>query len=107
VPSAPELNVVDINYKGVIYGTQLATHFMRHNPQPGGSIVITGSIGGVFPHKTYPVYCGTKAAINHFVRGMAPLLKQKENIFINVVMPGMVDTPIVPPEMTAAVTPEW
>jgi NAD(P)-dependent dehydrogenase (short-subunit alcohol dehydrogenase family) len=107
VPPAPDLSVVDINYKGVVYGTQLATHFMRHNPVPGGRIVITGSIGAVFPHRTYPVYCGTKAAVNHFVRGMAPLLKQKENILINVVMPGIVATPIVPPEMIAAVTPEW
>lgn len=107
VPPAPKLDVVDTNYKGVVYGTQLATHFMRYNPQPGGRIVITGSIGGVFPHKSYPVYCGTKAAVNQFVRGMAPLLKQKENILINVVMPGMVATPIVPPEMIAAVTPEW
>ncbi|KAL3463502.1 hypothetical protein BJX64DRAFT_256838 [Aspergillus heterothallicus] len=106
IPPAPELEVVDINYKGVVYGTQLATHFMRHNPQPGGRIVITGSIGAVFPHRTYPVYCGTKAAVNHFVRGVAPLLKQKENILINVVMPGIVDTPIVPPEMIAAVTPQ-
>ncbi|RDW68858.1 SDR family oxidoreductase [Aspergillus mulundensis] len=106
IPPAPELDVVDINYKGVVYGTQLATHFMRHNPQPGGRIVVTGSIGGVFPHRTYPVYCGTKAAVNQFVRGVAPLLKAKENIYINVVMPGAVDTPIVPPEMTAAVTPE-
>lgn len=107
IPPAPDTSVVDINYKGVVYGTQLATHFMRHNPQPGGRIVITGSIGAIFPHESYPIYCGTKAAVNHFVRGVAPLLKQKENIFINVVMPGIVDTPIVPPEMIAAVTPEW
>ncbi|KAJ5470744.1 hypothetical protein N7530_008101 [Penicillium desertorum] len=106
IPPAPDLSVVDINYKGVVYGTQLAIHFMRHNPQPGGRIVVTGSIGAVFPHKTYPVYCGTKAAVNHFIRGVAPLLKQKENILINCVMPGIVDTPIVPPEMIAAVTPE-
>ncbi|KAL4949787.1 hypothetical protein BDW69DRAFT_197803 [Aspergillus filifer] len=106
VPPAPNTDVVDINYKGVVYGTQLATHFMRHNPTPGGRIVITGSIGSIFPHRTYPVYCGTKAAVNHFVRGMAPMLKSKENILINVVMPGIIDTPIVPPEMTAAVTPE-
>ncbi|KAJ5698366.1 hypothetical protein N7462_000371 [Penicillium macrosclerotiorum] len=106
IPPEPELTVVDINYKSVVYGTQLATHFMRHNAQPGGRIVITGSIGAVFPHESYPVYCGTKAAVNHFVRGVAPLLKQKENILINVVMPGIVNTPIVPPEMIAAVTPE-
>ncbi|CAG8107319.1 unnamed protein product [Penicillium salamii] len=106
VPPCPDMSLVDVNYKGVVYGTQLAVHFMRHNPQPGGKVVVTGSIGGVFPHSSYPVYCGTKAAVNHFIRGVAPLLKQKENIHINCVMPGMVDTPIVPPEMTAAVTPE-
>jgi hypothetical protein len=35
------------------------------------------------------------------------LLKQKENILINCVMPGIVNTPIVPPEMIEAVTLEW
>ena len=107
IPPAPDTSVVDINYKGVIYCTQLATHFMRHNPQPGGRIVITGSIGGMFPHKSYPMYCGTKSGVNQFVRGAAPLLKQKENILLNVVMPGILDTPIVPPTMIKAVTPEW
>lgn len=107
VPPAPDVSVVDVNYKGVVYGTQLATHFMRRNPQPGGRIVITGSIAAIFPHQSYPVYCGSKAAVNQFVRGVAPLLKQKENIFINCVMPGIVATPIVPPEMIAAVSPEW
>lgn len=107
IPPAPDLSPVDINYKGVVYGTQLAIHFMRHNPQPGGRIVVTGSIGSIFPHESYPVYCGTKAAVNHFIRGVAPLLKQKENISINCVMPGIVNTPIVPHEMITAVTPEW
>lgn len=107
IPPAPDLSPVDINYKGAVYGTQLAIHFMRHNPQPGGRIVVTGSIGSIFPHESYPVYCGTKAAVNHFIRGVAPLLKQKENISINCVMPGIVNTPIVPHEMITAVTPEW
>ncbi|KAJ5089651.1 Short-chain dehydrogenase/reductase SDR [Penicillium argentinense] len=107
IPPAPDTSVVDINYKGVVNCTQLATHFMRYNPQPGGRIVITGSIGSIFPHKSYPIYCGTKSAVNQFVRGVAPLLKQKEKILINVVLPGILDTPIVPPEMIKAVTPEW
>lgn len=107
IPPAPDMSLVDTNYKGVVYGTQLAIHFMRHNPQPGGRIVVTGSIGSMFPHESYPVYCGTKAAVNHFIRGIAPILKQKENILLNCVMPGIVDTPIVPREMIAAVTPEW
>ncbi|KAG2416307.1 hypothetical protein HFD88_007522 [Aspergillus terreus] len=107
LPEEPNLTSTDTNYKGLIYGTVLATHFMRHNtPRLGGKIVVTGSIGGMFPHRTYPEYCGTKAAINLFVQNMAPVLKAKHNIHINCVMPGMVDTEIVPPEMTAAVSPE-
>ncbi len=107
IPLEPDLSCTDIDYKGVVYGTQLATHFMRHNPTPGGKIIITGSIGGIFPHSSYPEYCGAKAAVIQFVRGVAPLLKMKENITINVVLPGVVDTPIVPPEMIKAVSPDW
>lgn len=107
IPPEPDLECTDIDYKGVVYGTVLATHFMRHNKPAGGKIVVTGSIGGVFPHRTYPEYCGTKAAVIQFIRGVAPLLKMKENILINCVLPGIVATPIVPPEMIAAVTPEW
>ncbi|KAE8149639.1 hypothetical protein BDV25DRAFT_155974 [Aspergillus avenaceus] len=107
VPSEPDLSCTDINYKGVMYGTVLATHFMRYNkPHPGGKIVVTGSIVGLFPHQTYPEYGGTKAALNHFVRGVAPILKTKDDIYINCVLPGIVITPIVPPEMFAAVAPE-
>lgn len=108
VPPEPDLSCTDINYKGVIYATVLATHFMRHNqPRAGGKIVVTGSIGGIFPHRSYPEYCGTKAAVDQFVRGAAPLLKAKDNIFINCVLPGIVATPIVPPDMIAAVSAEW
>ena len=107
VPPKPDLSCTDVNYKGVIYGTQLATHFMRNNRQPGGKIVVTGSIGGIFPHRAYPEYCGSKAAVVQFIRGTAPLLKAKDNVLINCVMPGIINTPIVPPEMIKAVTPEW
>ncbi|OGM44562.1 hypothetical protein ABOM_006552 [Aspergillus bombycis] len=107
VPPEPDLSCTDINFKGVVYGTVLATHFMRHNrPEAGGRIVVTGSIGGIFPHRTYPEYSGTKAAVNQFVRGVAPMLKAKDNIHINCVLPGIVATPIVPPEMIEAVAPE-
>jgi NAD(P)-dependent dehydrogenase (short-subunit alcohol dehydrogenase family) len=38
---------------------------------------------------------------------MAPALKVKENITINAVCPGIVETPIIPPELIAAVSREW
>lgn len=106
VPPEPNLITTDVDYKAVIYGVQLATHFMRHNPQPGGRIVVTSSIASIFPHPSYPEYSGAKAAVNVFVQGIAPLLKQKENILINCVLPGIVPTPIIPPEMIAAVAPK-
>ena len=74
---------------------------------PGGKIVCTASIAGLFPFEIIPEYCGAKAAVINFVRCMAPVLTVKEGITINAVCPGIVETPIIPPEMTAAVSREW
>ncbi|KAM0335544.1 hypothetical protein ACHAQA_000592 [Verticillium albo-atrum] len=96
IPPEPNTNCSDTHFKGVIYGTTLATHFMRHNETPGGKIVITGSMIGVHPGSTFPEYSSAKAAVHHWTRTMAESLKLKENITINSVMPGAVDTPAMP-----------
>ena len=80
IPPAPNLLCTDIDYKGVIYGTQLAIHFMRKNATPGGKIVATASVAGIYPHETYPEYNGAKAAVINFVRGVAPVLKLVSSI---------------------------
>ncbi|KAH6684933.1 hypothetical protein F5X68DRAFT_21217 [Plectosphaerella plurivora] len=106
VPPQPNTNCSDTHFKGVMYGTTLATHYMRHNETPGGKIVITGSMIGVHPGPTFPEYSSAKAAVHHWARTMAPLLKQKDNITINVVMPGAVDTPAMP-NFSDAFAPEF
>ncbi|KAL1639700.1 hypothetical protein SLS58_007598 [Diplodia intermedia] len=108
VPAAPDLSCTDADWKGVVYGARLAVHFMRHNrePGPGGKIVVTGSVAAMFPHESYPEYCGAKAAVVQFVRGVAPVLMAREGIAVNVVHPGIVDTPIVPLAMMEAVSRE-
>lgn len=63
IPPAPDVATTTVDYLGVVYGTQLAIHFMRQNPTPGGQIVATASIAAVHPHSTYPEYCGAKAAV--------------------------------------------
>ncbi|KAB2575612.1 D-threitol dehydrogenase [Lasiodiplodia theobromae] len=104
VPPAPDLEATDVCYKGVVYGTMLAVHFMRFNsPTPGGKIIVTGSVGAFHPHRVVPEYCGAKAAVVQFVRGVAPVLKVKDGVTINVVHPGLVQTPIIPQEMIKAV----
>ncbi|KAH7010344.1 hypothetical protein EDB80DRAFT_750715 [Ilyonectria destructans] len=95
LPAEPNTAATDINYKGAIYGITLATHFMRHNATPGGKIIITGSMIGVHPCPTFPEYCGSKAAVHQYARAVAPMLIQ-ENVTINVVMPGAVDTSAMP-----------
>lgn len=50
---------------GVVYGTQLAIHFMRKNKIPGGRIVSTGSVAAIYPHEMYPEYDGAKAAVSN------------------------------------------
>ncbi|KFZ04683.1 hypothetical protein V501_09070 [Pseudogymnoascus sp. VKM F-4519 (FW-2642)] len=106
IPPAPNLLCTDVDYKGVVYGTQLAIHFMRKNPTPGGRIIATASVAGVYQHPTYPEYNGAKAAVINFIRGIAPVLKLKENIHINTVLPGIVPTKIIPQAMLDAVAPE-
>ncbi|KAK5128937.1 hypothetical protein LTR85_000270 [Meristemomyces frigidus] len=108
LPPAPDLLCTDIDWKGVVYGTQLAIHFMRKNkPKAGGVIVATASIAAMHPHPAFAEYNGAKAAVLNFVRGTAPVLKMKENIRINCVMPGIVHTNIVPPQLVAAAGPEY
>ena len=102
IPPAPDLRCTDVDYKGVVYGTQLAIHFMRQNPTPGGQIVATASISGIHPICSLPEYSGIKAAVIGFCHAVAPVLKVKENVTFNVVCPGPVATPNIPPPMREA-----
>ncbi|EQB55665.1 short chain dehydrogenase [Colletotrichum gloeosporioides Cg-14] len=105
LPPKPNLGCTDVNFKGLVYGTQLAIHFMRKNETPGGSIIATSSNAAVIPHEAAPEYCGAKAGMVGFVRGASRVLKIKENIRINAVLPGVIRTPLLPAGAIAAVPP--
>lgn len=63
IPPKPDINSTETCWHGLLYGTQLAVHFMRQNPVPGGCIVATGSSVGIHPIESMPEYCGAKAAV--------------------------------------------
>ena len=63
IPPKPDINSTETCWHGLLYGTQLAVHFMRQNPTPGGCIVATGSSVGIHPIEAMPEYCGAKAAV--------------------------------------------
>lgn len=75
VPPKPNMVCTDISLKGLVYGTQLAIHFMRKNETPGGNIIATSSNAAVNPHEASPEYCGAKAGMIGFVRGASRVLK--------------------------------
>lgn len=101
VPPRPDLACSDVDFKAVVYGTELAVHYMRHNPfvegagRRGGKIIITGSIVAIYPLPTLPEYCAVKAAALQWARVMAPMLG-RENITINTVLPNAYNTGILP-----------
>lgn len=97
VPPEPDLSCTDIDVKGVIYGTELAVHYMRHNPAHarGGKIIITGSAAAIYPMINLPEYSAAKAAALQWARVVAPILAL-EGITINNVLPNGYDTSIMP-----------
>ncbi|KAF9697517.1 hypothetical protein EKO04_004379 [Ascochyta lentis] len=97
LPPKPDTSCTEIDFKGAMYSTTLATHFMRHNPNgKGGKIIVTGSMIGICPCATFPEYCAAKAAVHQWVRTVGPVLLKKDNISINCVMPGGIETPAMP-----------
>ncbi|MGA1835106.1 SDR family NAD(P)-dependent oxidoreductase [Rhizobium wenxiniae] len=76
-----------LNVKSLVFAAQGAIEMM----QPGGTIVLIGSIAGDIGTKGYGVYGATKAAVRSFTRTWANELAPR-GIRVNVVSPGPTDT---------------
>ncbi|MCX8279093.1 SDR family oxidoreductase [Phyllobacterium sp. 0TCS1.6C] len=76
-----------LNVRSLVFAAQGAVDIM----QPGGTIVLIGSIAGDIGTKGYGVYGATKAAVRSFTRTWANELASK-GIRVNVVSPGPTDT---------------
>lgn len=76
-----------LNVRSLVFAAQGAVDLM----QPGGTIVLIGSIAGDIGTKGYGVYGATKAAVRSFTRTWANELAPK-GIRVNVVSPGPTDT---------------
>lgn len=81
--------VVDLNLKGTIYMTRLASRRML--AQRGGSIVNISSIVGRSGYRGLAVYSATKAALDGFTRAMARELGSR-GITVNGIAPGYLRT---------------
>lgn len=83
----------DINVKGTFYGMRAAIRQMKKQSTEG-SIVNVASMSGLMGHPFRTPYCGTKAAIINMTR-CAAIEYAKDKIRVNVICPGVIETPMV------------
>ena len=76
------------NVKGVLFTVQKSLPLLRD----GASIVLMGSVTGSTGTPAFSVYSATKAAVRNFARTWILDLRER-HIRVNVVSPGVTDTP--------------
>ncbi len=83
---------LDINTKGVIFGTQAATRVMLD--QGHGRIINIASLAGVAPVPGLALYSASKFAVRGFTLAAAFELREK-NIQVTAICPDAVQTPML------------
>src|SRR5215210_2846500 len=84
--------VLDVNLKGIYLASKHAIPEMRK--RGGGAIVNLSSVQAFASQKGVAAYTASKGGINALTRAMA-LDHAEENIRVNAVCPGSVDTPML------------
>ena len=91
--------VIAVNLKAGFFGTKFAIPEMRKSG--GGCILFTSSGLGMRAFPQSMVYSLTKAALNMLTRGLAVQLG-RDNIRVNAICPGPVDTTLVYKDMASS-----
>lgn len=103
-PVARIQQLVGVNVLGVMVGTRLAIDLLR--TRGGGAIVNTASVAGLAPLPTDAIYSATKAAVILFTQSCSGLAAS-DNIRVNAVLPGMVDTSMILKTGDGAKPADW
>lgn len=92
LPEADWHRCLEVNLTGVYLCAKAAIPAMRRNG--GGSIINLSSIYGLVGADVRAAYVASKGGVTNLTRGMA-LDYAEENIRINCICPGFVETPLV------------
>ena len=93
-------NVIDIDVKGAFWMLRAVIRQMRKQGS-GGAIINMSSISGMVGHTDRAIYCAAKGAIINMTRAIA-IEVAKDNIRVNSVCPGPIETPMVAEVMRVA-----
>jgi 3-oxoacyl-[acyl-carrier protein] reductase len=91
---------LDVNAKGVIFGTQAAARQMLRQPARGGArghVINIGSMAGLAPIPSLAVYSASKYAVRGFSLAAAQELRPR-GVYVTVVCPDAVETPLTAPQ---------
>lgn len=92
VPLADHARIVDVNLKGVIYGSHVALRQFRQ--QGSGNLVNLGSVESVIPLAYHASYASTKAAILGLGRALNEELRlaKLDKVHVTTILPWATDT---------------
>ena len=108
-PPPPDLSVIDVNLKGVMYTTHLAMFWLARNPgsQPAGTgqdrsrssgrdrhLLLLSSMAGLYPIPLQTLYSTSKHALVGLYRSLRSM-PSSAGMRINMLCPYFIDTPIV------------
>ena len=85
--------VIDVNVKGLMYAARYAIPIMLEQ-EDGGSILFTASKTGLVAQEDSPVYCASKGAAVLLAKALA-LDYAQDDIRVNALCPGVIDTPML------------
>lgn len=92
-----------LNVVGVVLGCKHGIPALRRNG--GGAIVNTASAASLIGLPNASAYCASKGAVLQFTRAVAAEVS-RENIRVNAICPGLIDTPFYAPDYAAGADPE-
>jgi NAD(P)-dependent dehydrogenase (short-subunit alcohol dehydrogenase family) len=108
VDTDPQLlnRVIDVNIRGVVFGSQVALQGMRSQPG-GGAIYNTAGFGSNgFWRRGMTIYGTSKRAVTYFSKGIAREAAGA-NVIVGWLNPGMVVTPLVIEEARVMTAQQW
>lgn len=91
IPTEDFLEIMTTNFTGTFFVSKYTIPYLLKTK---GTIINIGSTAGFKPDPDVPIYCCSKAAVIMFTKAIA-LKYAKDNIRINCICPGPIDTQIL------------